>query len=56
MEENKQHVNEDIFSIWDRIFGTYKELDKNKIIFGIDDDYDDKNNLIKILKRPFRKF
>ena len=45
-----------IFSIWDRIFGTYKELDKNKIIFGIDDDYDDKNNLIKILKRPFRKF
>jgi sterol desaturase/sphingolipid hydroxylase (fatty acid hydroxylase superfamily) len=45
-----------IFSIWDRIFGTYKELDKNKIIYGIDDDYDDKNNLIKILKRPFRKF
>ena len=38
-----------IFSIWDRIFGTYKELDKNKIIFGIDDNYDDKNNFIKIL-------
>tara|TARA_B100001093_G_scaffold246381_1_gene235846 strand:- start:708 stop:1517 length:810 start_codon:yes stop_codon:yes gene_type:complete len=44
-----------IFSIWDRVFGTYKELDKNKIIFGIDDNYDDKNNFIKILKRPFRK-
>ena len=45
-----------IFSLWDRLFGTYMELDRDKIIFGIDDDYDDKNNLIKILKRPFRKF
>ena len=31
------------------------ELDREKIIFGIDDNYDDKNNFIKILKRPFRK-
>ena len=44
-----------IFSIWDRLFGTYKELDRDKIVFGIDDNYDDKNNIIKILKRPFRK-
>ena len=44
-----------IFSIWDRIFGTYKELDRDKIVFGIDDNYDDKNDVINILKRPFRK-
>ena len=44
-----------IFSIWDRIFGTYMELDKDKIVFGIDDKYDDKNDILKILKRPFRK-
>ena len=44
-----------IFSIWDRLFGTYMELDREKIIFGIDDNYDDKNNFINILKRPFRK-
>jgi len=44
-----------IFSIWDRIFGTYMELDRDKIVFGIDDNYDDKNDIVKILKRPFRK-
>jgi len=44
-----------IFSIWDRIFGTYMELDRDKIVFGIDDKYDDKNDILKILKRPFRK-
>ena len=44
-----------IFSVWDRLFGTYMELDREKIIFGIDDNYDDKNNFLKILKRPFRK-
>lgn len=44
-----------IFSIWDRLFGTYKELERDKIVFGIDDNYDDKNDIVKILKRPFRK-
>jgi len=31
------------------------ELDRDKIVFGIDDNYDDKNDIVKILKRPFRK-
>ena len=44
-----------IFSIWDRLFGTYSELDKEKIIYGIDDNYDDKNDFFKVLKRPFKK-
>ena len=46
---------ETYFPFGDRLFGTYMELDREKIIFGIDDNYDDKNNFINILKRPFRK-
>ena len=44
-----------IFSIWDRLFGTYMNLDLEKIRYGIDDDYDDQNNFWKVIKRPFRK-
>ena len=55
MEESKQHVNEDIFSLWDRLFGTYMNLDLEKIRYGIDDDYDDQNNFWNVIKRPFRK-
>ena len=44
-----------IFSFWDRLFGTYMKLDLEKIRYGIDDDYDDHNNFWKVIKRPFRK-
>ena len=44
-----------IFSLWDRLFGTYTNLDLEKIRYGIDDDYDDQNNFWKVIKRPFRK-
>ena len=44
-----------IFSLWDRLFGTYMNLDLEKIRYGIDDDYDDHNNFWKVIKRPFRK-
>ena len=47
-----------IFSIWDRIFGTYMDLDREKIIYGVDvfpDEY--KNSNIKdLLKQPFQKY
>ena len=47
-----------IFSIWDRIFGTYMDLDREKIIYGVDvfpDEY--KNSNIKdLLKHPFQKY
>ena len=44
-----------IFSLWDRLFGTYMNLDLKKIRYGIDDDYDDQNNFWNVIKRPFRK-
>ena len=44
-----------IFSLWDRLFGTYMNLDLEKIRYGIDDDYDDQNNFWNVIKRPFRK-
>lgn len=47
----------DVLSIWDRIFGTFREMDKNDIIYGIDTHFDvvkDKN-FVGILKIPFKK-
>lgn len=47
-----------IFSIWDRIFGTFATLDREKIIFGIDTymDSNENNNLKKLLVIPFQKY
>ena len=47
-----------IFSIWDRIFGTYMQLDKSKIKYGVDTDLDEKLNseFISLLERPFKKW
>ncbi len=47
-----------IFSIWDRLFGTFSRLDNDKIIFGIDthlqpDEHSKMGNLLKI---PFQKY
>ncbi|BAO76649.1 sterol desaturase family protein [Winogradskyella sp. PG-2] len=47
-----------IFSIWDRIFGTYMYLDREKLIYGVDVFPDEqKNSSIKeLLKQPFQKY
>ncbi|WP_338407927.1 sterol desaturase family protein [uncultured Flavobacterium sp.] len=46
-----------IFSIWDRIFGTFMALPKDKIIYGIDTHMNPKENnrLKNLLKIPFEK-
>lgn len=47
-----------IFSIWDRLFGTYMELDRDKITYGVDTFPNKKeNSSIKgLLKQPFHKY
>ncbi len=47
-----------IFSIWDRLFGTYMELERDKITYGVDTFPDEKeNSSIKgLLKQPFHKY
>ena len=44
-----------IFSIWDRLFGTYMELDREKIVYGVDTFPDEEKNssLKELLKQPF---
>ncbi len=46
-----------IFSLWDRIFGTFMTLQKDKIIFGIDTymNPEENNKLKNLLKIPFQK-
>jgi sterol desaturase/sphingolipid hydroxylase (fatty acid hydroxylase superfamily) len=46
-----------IFSIWDRIFGTFMTLPKEEIIYGIDTypHPEDHNELKSLLKIPFQK-
>jgi len=46
-----------IFSIWDRLFGTFMYLPKQEIIYGIDTYMrpDEHNRLGKLLKIPFEK-
>ena len=47
-----------IFSIWDRIFGTYLYLEREKIVYGVDTFPDEKTNssLIELLKQPFQGY
>lgn len=47
-----------IFSIWDRLFGTYLELDRTKIVYGVDTFPDEvKNSSLKeLLKQPFQGY
>jgi len=44
-----------IFSIWDRMFGTYMELDRDDIVYGVDTFPDAEKNakLSELLKQPF---
>ena len=47
-----------IFSIWDRIFGTYLYMDREKIVYGVDTFPDEiKNSSLKeLLKQPFQGY
>lgn len=46
-----------IFSVWDRLFGTFMTLPKEKIIYGVDTHMnpEEHNNLKNLLQIPFQK-
>ncbi|HLN93997.1 MAG TPA: sterol desaturase family protein [Flavobacterium sp.] len=45
-----------IFSLWDRLFGTYRELPAKEVVYGIDTHPDERehNRLGELLRMPFR--
>lgn len=47
-----------IFSVWDRLFGTYMKLETDKIVYGVDVFPDEKenSNIWSLLKQPFQKY
>lgn len=47
-----------IFSVWDRLFGTFMYLPKEEIVYGIDTCMEPENNnqLKNLLKIPFQKY
>ena len=47
-----------IFSVWDRIFGTFMSLDRDTIIYGVDTFPDEIENgsINGLLKQPFHKY
>lgn len=47
-----------IFSVWDRLFGTYMTLDTEKIVYGVDVFPDERENstIKNLLKQPFQKY
>lgn len=47
----------DVLSIWDRLFGTYTELEREKTVFGIDTHMDEHINgkFFNVIKVPFQK-
>lgn len=47
-----------IFSIWDRLFGTFLILEKSNLIYGVDTHMaeNENNNLLNLLKIPFQKY
>ncbi len=45
-----------IFSIWDRLFGTYREMDLKKLKYGLDIlDDSTSGDFVEQMKRPFSK-
>jgi len=48
----------DVLSIWDRLFGTYADVDRKDIVFGIDTHMDENLNgrFLNVIKLPFQKF
>lgn len=47
-----------IFSVWDRLFGTFSYLERENIIYGIDthQNPNEHNKLSNLLKIPFQKY
>jgi sterol desaturase/sphingolipid hydroxylase (fatty acid hydroxylase superfamily) len=47
-----------IFSIWDRLFGTYMYMNREDIVYGVDTFPNEEENgsLIHLLKQPFHKY
>lgn len=47
-----------IFSVWDRLFGTFMTLDRNQIIYGVDSHMqpEEHNKLTNLLRIPFQKY
>lgn len=47
-----------IFSIWDRLFGTFMKLNREKIVYGVDTFPDEitNSNIKDLLKQPFHKY
>ena len=46
-----------IFSIWDRLFGTFKTLDREKLVYGVDTHMkaEENNKISNLLVIPFQK-
>tara|TARA_A200000159_G_scaffold49846_1_gene46055 strand:+ start:346 stop:1182 length:837 start_codon:yes stop_codon:yes gene_type:complete len=47
-----------IFSVWDRLFGTFSYMDRSKVIYGVDVFPDEKKNtqIRSLLRQPFEKY
>ena len=47
-----------IFSVWDRLLGTYMKLDREKLEYGVDVFPNEKenSNIMDLLKQPFQKY
>ncbi len=47
-----------IFSVWDRLFGTYMHLDRSQITYGVDTfpNAEENASLKHLLKQPFHKY
>ena len=47
-----------IFSIWDRLLGTYMHMDREKLVFGVDVFPDELENgqITNLLKQPFQQY
>ncbi|NNK71900.1 MAG: sterol desaturase family protein [Flavobacteriaceae bacterium] len=47
-----------IFSVWDRFFGTFRTLDRDRLNYGVDvfPNERENSNIIDLLKQPFQKY
>ena len=47
-----------IFSIWDRLLGTYMYMDREKLVYGVDvfPDENKNTNIKELLKQPFQRY
>ncbi len=48
----------DVLSIWDRIFGTFKRMPAEELVFGVDSymDKEETSHFISLVKLPFGKY